>query len=160
MDQLSSICIYANEYPLMDVSYVMSLTVDYRPVIIIGIAKVKDTKDTSIWLKIPIQGIKWQTTECYIKGEAIRRLLSVILFIFYILIFIGEIVWWTSNVRNWRKCYRLVQYLPIESASNFVRDNTITDLHLILAMVELNGSRQKVSHTNIRKRITWLLDIS
>ena len=45
MDQLFSICIYANEYPLMDVSYVMSLTVDYRQVIIIGIAKVKDTKN-------------------------------------------------------------------------------------------------------------------
>ena len=89
--------------------------------------------------------MKWQTTECYIKGEAIRRLLSVILFMFYALIFIGEVAWWMSNVRNWKKCYRLVQYLPIESASSFVRDKTLTDLHLILAMVELNGSRQKVS---------------
>ena len=139
------------------------------------------------------------------KGEAIRQLLSIILFIFYILILVGETIWWTSNVRKelfiyfipsssgldpnltpigpefdpnltriwpalvqiwpdkmcmrskWKKCYRLIQYLPIESASNFIRDNSVSDLHLILAMVELNGCRQKVKTISSKKVIiyTW-----
>ena len=52
---------------------------------------------------------------------------------------------------KWKKCYRLIQYLPIESASNFIRDNTLSDLHLILAMVELNGCRQKVKTISNKK---------
>ena len=52
---------------------------------------------------------------------------------------------------KWKKCYRLIQYLPIESASNFIRDNTLSDLHLILAMVELNGCRQKVKTITNKK---------
>ena len=80
-----------------------------------------------------------QTTSCFIKGESIRRLLSFILFLFYATIVITECIWFYSNVRNWRKCYRLVQYLPIEDAFDYIRDNSLTDLHLILAIVELNG---------------------
>ena len=142
--------------------------------------------------------MEWSTTDCYLKGEAIRQLLSIILFIFYILILVGETIWWTSNVRKelyhivympikthirhlfhsiltlwprfesyrystvnlqdkmcisqkWKKCYRLIQYLPIESASNFIRDNSVSDLHLILAMVELNGCRQKVKTISTKK---------
>ena len=155
------------------------------------------------------RGVEWSTTDCYLKGEAIRQLLSIILFIFYILILVGETIWWTSNVRKelfiyfipsfsglhlefdpdltwirskfdpdsiqiwpisvqiwpdkmcmpskWKKCYRLIQYLPIESASNFIRDNSVSDLHLILAMVELNGCRQKVKTISSKKVIiyTW-----
>lgn len=58
---------------------------------------------------------------------------------------------------KWKKCYRLIQYLPIESASNFIRDNSVSDLHLILAMVELNGCRQKVKTISSKKVIiyTW-----
>ena len=136
------------------------------------------------------RGVEWSTTDCYLKGEAIRQLLSIILFIFYILILVGETIWWTSNVRKelyhivfmpikthispisfdfdfmavdpnlqdimcipkkWKKCYRLIQYLPIESASNFIRDNSVSDLHLILAMVELNGCRQKVKTISTKK---------
>ena len=58
---------------------------------------------------------------------------------FYLIIVLAETTWFYYNVRNWHKCYRLVQYLPIENAEQFVRENRITDLHLILAMVELNG---------------------
>ena len=46
------------------------------------------------------RGVEWSTTDCYLKGEAIRQLLSIILFIFYILILVGETIWWTSNVRK------------------------------------------------------------
>ena len=53
------------------------------------------------------RGVEWSTTDCYLKGEAIRQLLSIILFIFYILILVGETIWWTSNVR--KELYTYIQ---------------------------------------------------
>ena len=141
--------------------------------------------------------MEWSTTHCYLKGEAIRQLLSIILFIFWFWLekqFGGRPMsarnyipikpiydtyftrfWLNGPVLNpnlqaimcipnkWKKCYRLIQYLPIESASNFIRDNSVSDLHLILAMVELNGCRQKVKTISTKKvkiyswhRLSWI----
>ena len=63
-----------------------------------------------------------QTTTCFIKGESIRHFLSFLLFTFYAIIILAECIWFVRNVRMWRKCYRLVQYLPIENASEYVKD--------------------------------------
>lgn len=102
-------------------------------------------------------GNVWETTYCIYTSRASREVLTIILFTLYILIGIGEICWCVHNVRQWRKCFRLVEYLPLHSdfsMSNMKKKSDpgstmtfgVSDLHLLMALVQVNeGSRDKIS---------------
>ena len=60
-----------------------------------------------------------------------------------------------AKSNNFRKCFRLVQFLPFENMSDFVPEEkgdggqfstkSVTDLHLIMALVEVNEASRNVS---------------
>jgi len=74
--------------------------------------------------------------------------LTIILFTVYVGLAIGEVFWCVHNIRTWKKCFRLVQFLPLDNMKSLVGDpndmndafstKSITDLHLIMALVEVN----------------------
>jgi len=100
-------------------------------------------------------GHTWQTTYCIYTSRASREVLTIILFALYIIIGIGEICWCIHNVRAWKKCFRLVEYLPFLSDFDQKRSHKnshykltygVSDLHLLMALVQVNeGSRDKIN---------------
>ena len=98
-------------------------------------------------------GNTWETTYCIYTSRASREVLTIILFVLYIVIGCGEIAWCIHNVRNWRKCFRLVEYLPLDSDLNGkIKSDPgskmlfgVSDLHLLMALVEVNEGSRDVS---------------
>lgn len=94
-------------------------------------------------------GHTWETTHCIFTARASREILTIILFTLYILLAIGEIAWCLHNVRQWRKCFSLVEYLPLHSDFSLVNGSKmffgVSDLHLLMALVEVNVGTRDVS---------------
>ena len=64
----------------------------------------------------------------------------------------GEVFWCVHNIQSWTDCFRLVSYLPFERIHDLGRRpvggfsiTSVTDLHLIMALVKVNEGSCNVS---------------
>ncbi|CAG5096588.1 Oidioi.mRNA.OKI2018_I69.XSR.g14690.t1.cds [Oikopleura dioica] len=95
-------------------------------------------------------GHVWETTYCIYTSRASREVLTIILFTLYIILFIGEVCWCLSNIRTWKQCFGLVEFLPFESdfGKSLPSDHFrygVSDLHLLMSLVQANeASRDKI----------------
>ncbi|CBY08514.1 unnamed protein product [Oikopleura dioica] len=60
-------------------------------------------------------GHTWETTYCIYTSRASREVLTIILFTLYCILFIGEVCWCLSNIRTWKQCFGLVEFLPFDT---------------------------------------------
>lgn len=81
----------------------------------------------------------WKVTSCYIKPLQIYRVVSGLLLALYILIIIVYIVSWIQNVQSWKIRLSLLEYMPLHCVE-YMNTKCLSDLHIILALVDLNGS--------------------
>lgn len=83
------------------------------------------------------------------KAATIWELLSTILFIFYIVLIIMQIIFWVKNVQKWKLSYKLIQYMPLLCA-DYLKNYPLSDLHLIFALIIQNDQARKVTFKSIR----------
>merc|ERR1719394_64713 len=61
---------------------------------------------------------------------------------FYCIVFILQISFWYTNVKSWKKSYKLVEFLPLQGAS-YLQNNALSDLHLLMAIINQNDQARK-----------------
>jgi hypothetical protein len=118
------------------------------------------------------KGQTWETTYCIYTSRASREVLTIILFCLYLIIAVAEIFWCIHNMRAWKKCFRLIEYLPFSSdltqfASMKHKDDSfkltwgVSDMHLLMALVQVNEGSRDVSNLGSRDILTkYFLNIS
>jgi len=97
------------------------------------------------WYESPSQNQTLKTTYCYVLPVGAFNLVCNLLFGFYCLVFLLQIILSVQNIRNCLRDFKLIEYMPIDGYES-LKDKTLCDLHILMGLISENNTSRSVRY--------------